>query len=138
MICGVIFSFKNIHAPKATTRGVVVASSVAFAIEVLRMDRCQKNRSPANRKPIQMMSLASEDALRSGTLPPERVASNFSQPHRNGIASAMRQKALANGPTSASRTNMGDAPMATAPRTSAEMGSTDVACGDWGLLVMCV
>ena len=50
---------------------------------------------------------------------PLHRSSSTAQINRNGKASATRQKALANGPTSAKRTNTGEIPIATAPKTSA-------------------
>ena len=70
--------------PSATHTGASVASRVAFAIVVLKIARCQKNRSPANITP------ATTVAGRHGAEPPSRRA----QIHRSGSASPTRQKAL--------------------------------------------
>ncbi len=113
-----------------------------MATEVFSIAKCQKNRSPANRNPIQRINPASRRGSSAATS--LRELSILSQAQRKGIDRAMRQKALANGPTSANRTKMGEAPMATAPRTSATMGSNRLASASsgcpaeelWGLFDM--
>ena len=55
-----MFSRSNSQAPSATQIGAVVASKVALAIVVEKIDRCQKNRSPANSSPESQTLRSSE------------------------------------------------------------------------------
>ncbi len=58
-----------------------------------------------------------------------RASAILSQAHSSGSASVTRQKALANGPTSARRTKIGDMPIASAPTTRAANGAPKPPCG---------
>ena len=110
--------------PKATTQiGAQVAKNVALATLVVTIDRCQKNRSPAKARPAKM---SARPIRRSDGAPASAIRS---QAQSSGSARATRQKALANGPTSARRTKIGDMPIARAPTTSAAKGAPKPPCG---------
>jgi len=87
-----------------------LASSVALATDVAWIDQCQKARSPAKARPAP----ASSQRSRGLGAPPARGASAAAA-HNSGTASATRQNALAVGPTSAMRTQMGESAMQLAP-----------------------
>ena len=99
----------------ATNIGAEFANNVALATLVLWIDKCQKVKSPAKSTPV---SISSKASLRLLTLLVP-VPSKFNQRTSAGTARAGRYRAVANGPSSLNRTNIGDAPTALAPRISA-------------------
>ncbi len=107
-------TFSPMKAPdsSATQTGARQDMSVALAMVVFMMARCQKVRSPAKNSPA-------SNVARSKAKAPSAGRSQASQNHRTGRARPARQKADAKGPTSARRTKIGDTPMAMAPATSA-------------------
>ena len=94
-----------------------------MATLVVTIDRCQKNRSPAKARPAKTSArpIRPSDGSRASAI--------LSQAHSSGSASVTRQKALANGPTSARRTKIGDMPIASAPATRAAKGAPKPPCG---------
>src|SRR3982751_3180387 len=104
-------SRQKIQTATVTNGAARLASSVAFATDVKRIDQCQNARSPAKAAPA-----ASSHFHCMGTLP---RSDNTISDQSNGRASATRQNALAVGPTSLSRTKIGDSAMKVAPRNSA-------------------
>ena len=114
------FSFMMIGDSSATHTGDRQASRVALAMDVSRIARCQKNRSPAKKIPEYMTGF--ENCIRLSFL--FCFFSSTAQASSIGRAYPSLQNALANGPTSASRTNMGEAPIPHAPAARA-MNATD-------------
>jgi hypothetical protein len=111
-------SRQNSHSASVTNNDARLASSVAFATVVSRIELCQKPRSPAKAKPA---AISSGQALarvpcRSRGLAITRIQST-------GTASATRQNALAVTPVSETRTQIGDSAMQSAPASSAASGA---------------
>src|SRR5436190_9665317 len=102
---------QNSHAASVTKSEARFASSVELATEVKRIDQCQKPRSPAKAKPAASSNRQSARALPCGD--------TASSGHSSGAASATRQKALAVGPTSETRTKIGESAMQVAPASKA-------------------
>ena len=107
-----------------TQIGAVVAKKVALATLVCRIAECQNSRSPAKARPASNVGQR-EPPPRRGCAPSSRIHS-----HSSGSASATRQKALANGPTSAQRTKIGDMPIAMAPTDERAKGSRAAGGGE--------
>jgi len=104
------------HAASVTMTADRFASSVALATDVSLIDQCQNDRSPAKLRPTAMSAVRCMRLSCTGF----RVGRD-SRAHsqRAGAASATRQNADVIGPTSASRTKIGENPIAVAPRISA-------------------
>ena len=119
-------SFMKAFENKMTQTGAKVAINVALAIVVLKIDRCQKNKSPAKNSPQQMMGQSNVQLIVILCL----RASILAQNHNIGSPKNTRQNALANGPTSAKRTNTGETPMAIAPMINSanDIGNDKLVC----------
>ena len=92
------------HPASVTKIGARFASSVELATEVQTMDQCQTPRSRAKKMPAQKRGEIGLRAVASAEAP---GATRSAQSHSTGVASATRQKALATGPVSESRTKIG-------------------------------
>ena len=135
------FSFRSAGDRSDTQTGARQAKKVALAIEVWRIARCQSVMSPPKKRPA---SQTARTRTRAASGPAGAVRVARAQTNRMGSDKPKRQKALANGPVPACRTNTGDRPMASAPatrRTSAvaaviatgEAGPADRGRGTMGL-----
>ena len=84
-----IFSFRKTADTSITQTGAVVERKVALATDVFKIDKCQKNKSPANSTPAHSIGV-----LNVGRLSPPR-SSIFAQIAKNGKARKTRQNAEA-------------------------------------------
>ncbi len=91
------------------------ASSVELATEVYWIDQCQNARSPANAMPV----ASKRGRWAFGIFFVSFVFNEKNRPQSSGTASVTRQNALAVGPTSDTRTQIGDKAMNVAPAKSA-------------------
>src|SRR3954468_10407558 len=105
---------RNIQAASVTKIEARLASSVEFATEVSLIEVCQKARSPAKATPAAKRRKCLRGKVRVEGAVRERINN-----HRAGTASATRQKAVAVGPASESRTKIGESAMHAAPRSNA-------------------
>ena len=90
-------------------------SSVELATEVNWIDQCQKTRSPANAVPAKSMGIRCGPMKLFSFI----VFNEKNNIHSKGTARQTRQNALAVGPTSDTRTQIGDSAMQVAPANSA-------------------
>ena len=104
---------------RITHTGARPTRNVALAMVVLRMDKCQKPKSPANNMPA---SNAGLEILMDNCVA-LFLASQNAHKKRTGRANKTRQNALAKAPTSASRTNTGEKPMTMPPTNRAAIAA---------------
>src|SRR5918997_3040822 len=104
------------HARRITKMGAEQAKKVALATVVLRIDRCQKNKSPAKARPASTVAREKRRVCGGALASSSRI-----QAYSTGKARNTRQNALAKGPMSAAarRTNSGETPIAAAPAHNA-------------------
>ena len=105
-----------------TKIGEMLPSSVEFATEVKRTEKCHTPRSAAKKVPAP----ASASSGTRDSSPAARCVR--AQGHSSGTASAQRQNALATGPVSASRTRIGANAIEQAPASKAPMARVWARC----------
>jgi len=104
---------KSNQAPNVTKIGAILASSVAFATDVMCSDKCHAPRSKAINRPGRARRKQSDSV--SGVVSFSSRRSRPSMSRSGKTASARRQKPVASGPTSESRTKIGELPIAIPP-----------------------
>src|SRR5205814_1249559 len=108
-------SFHRSHPMSVTKMVARFARSVELATDVHTIDQCQTPRSAAKKKPAAMMGSHEAEPSRRPFPKPEGERCWKAHAHKIGAASAVRQKALATGPVSESRTKIGAKAIAQPP-----------------------